>query len=126
HQRVGGLRDQAAHSKNEKSRLISSRTFEAIWAQTIESGQRELEQRHFEKAETYFDLMKQITDRPWPALLLAETHAAAGNKKQAIRDLQEAVKRGLKDPEALQSDPHLQGLKDDPVFQKLIASLKAR
>lgn len=126
HQRIGGLRDQAAHSKDEKTRLISSRTFEGIWAQAIESGQRELEQRHFEKAETYFDLMKQVTDRPWPALLLAETHATAGNKKLAIRDVHEAVKRGLKDAEVLQSDPRLQGLKEDPEFQKLLASLKAK
>jgi len=126
HQRIGGLRDQAAHSKNEKTRLISTRTFEGIWAQAIESGQRELEQRHFEKAEAYFDLMRQVTDRPWPALLLAETHATAGNKKQAVRDLQEAVKRGLKDAEALQSDPRLQGMKDDPEFQKLVASLKEK
>ena len=74
HQRIGGLRDQATHSKNEKTRLISSRAFDGIWAQAIESGQRELEQRHFEQAEAYFDLMRQVTDRPWPALLLAETH----------------------------------------------------
>ena len=126
HQRIGGLRDQAAHAKNEKTRLISIRTFEGIWAEAIESGQRELEQRHFEKAEAYFDLMKQVTDRPWPALLLAETHATAGNKKLAIKDLREAVKRGLKDAEALESDPHLQALKDDPEFQKLVASLKGK
>jgi len=126
HQRIGGLRDQAAHSKNEKTRLVSSCAFEGIWAQAIESGQRELEQRHFEQAEAYFDLMRQVTDRPWPALLLAETHASAGSKKQALRDLQEAVKRGLKDAEVLQSDPRLQGLKDDPEFQKLVASLTGK
>jgi len=126
HQRIGGLRDQATHSKNEKTRLISSRAFDGIWAQAIESGQRELEQRHFEQAEAYFDLMRQVTDRPWPALLLAETHATAGRKKQAIRDLQEAVKRGLKDAEVLQSDPRLQGLKDDPEFQKIVTNLKGK
>src|SRR5579864_393246 len=49
-----------------------------------EDGQQQLAARHFEKAEAYFDLMKQVSDDPWPVLLLADTHAAAGNRKLAI------------------------------------------
>jgi hypothetical protein len=57
-------------------------------------------------------------------LLLADTHAAAGNKKQAIKDLQEAIRRGLKDASVLESDPGLQGLKGDTEFQRLIEGLE--
>jgi len=124
-QQIGGLNDQAKHSKNETKRLISSRAFSGIFVRAMEDGQQELDARHFEKAEVYFDLMRQVTDDPWPALLLADTHAASGNRKLAIKDLQEAIRRGLKDASVIESDSRLQTLKGDPDFEKLVSGLKA-
>ena len=124
-QQIGGLNDQAKHSKNETKRLISSRAFSGIFVRAMEDGQQELDARHFEKAEVYFDLMRQVTDDPWPALLLADTHAASGNRKLAIRDLQEAIRRGLKDRSVIESDSRLKTLKGDPDFEKLVSGLKA-
>jgi Flp pilus assembly protein TadD len=92
----------------------------------MEDGQQQLAGRHFEKAEAYFDLMRQVSDDPWPVLLLADTHAAAGNRKLAIKDLQEAVRRGLKDWAVIESDPQLQGLKSDPDFQKLVVGMEGK
>ena len=125
-QQMGALNDQAKHSKNEQKRLISGRTFLGIFVSTMEDGQQQLAARHFEKAETYFDLMRRVSDDPWPLLLLADTHAAAGNRKLAIRDLQEAVRRGLKDRATIESDPQLQSLKNEPEFQKLVAGLEGK
>ena len=92
----------------------------------IENGQQQFQAKHFDKAESCFDLMRQISDEPWPALLLAETRAAMGNKKQALKDLREAVRRGLKDAEVLESDKQLQVLNTEPDFQKLLAELKGK
>ncbi|HYM78678.1 MAG TPA: hypothetical protein VE377_22095 [Candidatus Dormibacteraeota bacterium] len=125
-QAMAGLKDQATRSKSEAKRLIFRRALDGLWVEGIETGQQELQARHFEKAEYCFLLLKQVSDDPWPVLLLAETHAAAGNKKQAIKDLQEAIKRGLKDPEAIESDGQLQGLKTEPEFQRLLAGMKGR
>lgn len=122
-QGMGRLKDQAQHDKNETKRLVSSRAFTDLWVSGIEGGQQELESRHFDKAEACFELMSQVTNDPWPLLLLADTHAAAGNKKQAVKDLQEAVRRGLNDAAVIESDPHLQLLKGDPGFQKLLDGL---
>ena len=121
-QQFGVLGDQSRRSKNEQKRLIAARAFSGIFVQAMEDGQRELAARHFEKAETYFDLMRQATDDPWPLLLLADIHAAAGNRKLAIKDLQEAVRRGLKDRAVIEKDPQLQGLKSDPDFEKLLVT----
>jgi tetratricopeptide (TPR) repeat protein len=118
------LHDQAEHSRNDTKRLVASRAFGELWVAGIESGQEDLEAGHFEKAEACFDLMSKVRDDPWPVLLLADTHAAAGKKKQAIRDLQEAVRRGLTDARAIESDDRLQILKADSDFQKLIETLK--
>ena len=125
-QQMGALNDQAKHSKNEEKRLISGRIFSGVFVSAMEDGQQQLAGRHFEKAEAYFDLMRQVSDDPWPLLLLADTHAAAGNRKLAIKDLQEAVRRGLKDRAVIESDPQLQGLKNEPEFQKLVAGLEGK
>lgn len=41
-----------------------------------------------------------------------------------MRDLGDAVRHGLKNAAALESDPRLQVLKSDPAFQKLLTDLK--
>jgi predicted esterase len=125
-QELGALGDQAKHSKNETKRLISGRAFSGIFVGAIEGGQQQLTARHFEKAENYFEIMREVSDDPWPVLLLAQTHAAAGNRRLAIKDLQEAVRRGLKDRAVIESDPQLQGLKGEPEFQKLLAGLETK
>jgi len=123
-QEMRRIHDQSEHSKNEVKRLVASRAFGGLWVAGIESGQEELESHHFEKAEAYFDLMSKVSDNPWPVLLLAESYASEGSKKQAIRQLKEVVKRGMKDAEAIEANDRLQVLKTDPEFQKLVESLK--
>lgn len=125
-QAMAGLKDQAARAKSEDRRLVLYRALDDMKVEGIENGQQEFQARHFDKAESCFDLMRQISDDPWPLLLLAETRAAKGNEKQAIKDLKEAVRRGLKDPEVLESDKELEVLRPQPEFQKLVAEMKGK
>jgi pimeloyl-ACP methyl ester carboxylesterase len=120
------LAQDAEHSKSETKRLIARRAFDGLWVAGIENGQQELELRHYEKADAWFDLMSKVRDDPWPVLLLAETHAAAGNRKLAIKDVREAVRRGLTDASVIESNERLQILNADPDFQKLMAELKPK
>ena len=115
---------QAEHSRNQTERLVSKRAADDLWVAGIEAGQEELESRHFEKADACFELISKFRNEPWPLLLLAETHALAGNKKQAVRDLQQAVRLGLTDAEAIESDSRLEALKPDADFQKLVQELE--
>ena len=105
-------------------RLVSKRAADDLWVAGIEAGQEELESRHFEKADACFELISKFRKEPWPLLLLAETHALAGNKKQAVRDLQQAVRRGLTHAEAIESDSRLEALKPDADFQKLVQEVE--
>ena len=123
-QAMGGLKDQAVHAKNESKRLVYRRAFDDMSVEEIENGQQELQFRHFEKAEQCFQLMTEVSDGPWPWLLLADTHAEGGSRKQALGDLHKAVSHGLKDADAVESDPHLSSLKDDPDFRKVVADLR--
>jgi len=120
------LKDYGAHSKPEAQRLVFLRAYSAAWVHGIETGQAEFESRHFERAELYFRLMGEIDDDPWPALLLAETRTAMGKKKQALKDLHEAIRRGLRNPEILEEDQNLRPLDADPEFKKLLVELKSK
>jgi predicted Zn-dependent protease len=124
-QEMRQLNDQAEHSKNEVKRLIARRAFGEVWVSGIETGQQELAARHFDRAAACFELMSKVSDNPWAVLLLADTYASQGNKKDAIQELKEAVRRGLKDAEVIESDDWLQVLKTDPDFQKIVQALKA-
>jgi len=120
------LRSQSERSKPEQ-RLVLLRAFNDLWAQGIEAGQAQLEHKRFDSAASYFQLMGDITpDEPWPMLLLADTHAPMGNKKQALKDLREAIRRGLKNPDLLEHDPNLETLRKDPEFMNLIAELRTK
>jgi hypothetical protein len=118
------LSDEAERSKSETRKLVFKRAFDGLWVQGIESGQQELASRHFEKAEACFTLMSKVRPDPWPLLLLADTHAVAGNKKRAVQDLQEAVRHGLTDARMIESDERLQVLRENPDFQKLVTELR--
>ena len=125
---MNSLKRRADRAKTEDERLIFTRAFNEVWVQGMEAGQAELEQgRHFASAELYFQLMAAVTpEEPWPHLLLAETAVARGDKKQANKELREAVKRGLKNPDTLDEDVNLQSLRGDAEFQRLVAELKEK
>jgi len=125
---MAGLKYKAAHAKSEDERLVLIRAFQALWVQSIEAGQAALEHaRHFDEAEFYFHLMSAVTpSEPWPKLLLAETAAARGDKKRAKKDLRDAIKCGLKNPDTIDKDANLQSLRNDPEFQQIVAELRAK
>ena len=125
-QGLGRLRDQSLHARTEVNRHVAMRAFRGLWAQGIEAGQMAYELHHFDKAVDCFQLMSSVSDDAWPALLLAEAHAAQGGKKQAMKSLREAVKRGLKNIEVFEKDSRLDSLHADAEFQSLLAELKRR
>jgi hypothetical protein len=125
-QAMAGLKNQAIRAKSEERQAVYARAYDDMKIAGIENGQQEFQAHHFDRAEACFDLMRQVTDEPWPVLLLAETRVAMGNKKQGIKDLREAVCRGLNDPEILESNKQLEGLHGDPQFQKLLAEMKSK
>jgi len=121
------LKEDAAHSKNTEKRLVRLRAFHDLWAQGIEAGQAELLAKHSARAENYFQLMADVApDAWWPLLLLAETRSAMGNHKQAIKDLREGIRRGLRNAEVIEKDESLQPLRSEPEFQKMLSELAAK
>ena len=109
-----------AHS-NAGDSAIYSRAFSQVYVQGMESGQEEFRNHRLSSAAAYFELMAQAApDQAWPLVALAETRVRSGDKKAALKALEEASQVGLKHPEALAEDPELQPLASEPAFQKIV------
>jgi dienelactone hydrolase len=122
---MGQLKGQAEHFKDPTERLIRLRAFNDLWAQGIEAGQAQLVEKHFANAEAYFHLMADVSPQePWPVLLLADTHCAMGNKRQAIKDVREAVRRGVKNPDVFEKDEALKPLHSEPGYRKILEEMQ--
>jgi dienelactone hydrolase len=121
------ISSQAAHAKTDDRRLVYQRAFNSLWAQGIEAGQSRLEARDFFRAESCFRLMSEVRpDDAWPYLLLAETNLGAGDRRGAIKNIREAVKRGLSNSLILKEDKKLAALQTDPEFQQIVTELDSQ
>jgi hypothetical protein len=119
------LRRQA-HS-NDKDRMVASRAFTQLWIQGLENGQDQFREGRYMQAAAYYSLMADAApDQPAPLLFLAEARVRSGNKKGALKAIEEAVQRGLKRPQSLTDDPELQPLASDPAFQEIVQGLRAK
>jgi Flp pilus assembly protein TadD len=119
------LKHAADRETSADKRLPLVRAFSSVQASYIERGQAQFEQKHYDLAEFYFQIVSEASpEEIWPVLLLAENSAARGNRKQAISRLRQTAKLGLANPEAYQNDRNLQNLRDDPEFKKFLSDLK--
>jgi murein L,D-transpeptidase YcbB/YkuD len=106
---------------------VESRAFSQLLIQGMEAGQDALREGRLPQATAYFELMAEAApDQAWPALALAEAQVRAGNKKAAIKAIEQAVQRGLKHAQTLTEDPELQPLASDPAFQRIVQGLSAQ
>ncbi|HEY6309118.1 MAG TPA: hypothetical protein VI488_21960 [Candidatus Angelobacter sp.] len=112
---------------NGSDHAVYSRAFTQLWIQGLEAGQDAFRENRLPQATAYFALMAEASpDQAWPLLLLAEASVRAGNKKVAIKALEQAVQRGVKHAQTLTQDPELQPLASDPAFQRIVQGLSTQ
>jgi dienelactone hydrolase len=108
----------------DRKHLVYVRAFNQLWVQGMEDGQEQFRKNELNRAAAYFQLMGDVApDQSWPLLLLAETRVREGNKKAALKALEDAQKRGIKSPETLTHDPELAPLSQDPDFQRIVKAI---
>ncbi len=110
---------QAPHSRNPLS------TADAMRALGISLAHRN---RYAEADKLFREMLGQQGDSDFRASMwysFACTAAAAQDIDSALRYLHEAVGAGYSDRDRLSFDADLQGLRDNPRFQQLVADLKA-
>jgi tetratricopeptide (TPR) repeat protein len=122
---MSDLRRQA--NSKSSDHLVGSRAFTQLLIQGMEAGQDALREGRFPQATAYFELMAEAApDQAWPVLALAEAQVRAGNKKAALKALEQAVQRGVKHAATLTQDPELQPLASDPAFQRIVQGLSTQ
>jgi len=79
----------------------------------------------FSEALAFFELLSEASpERAGPPLLIAETRAAMGDHKRALKALRQAVNTGRIDAQLLEKDQDLAPLFSDPGFQQIVEELK--
>ncbi|HLW55147.1 MAG TPA: hypothetical protein VKW06_20120 [Candidatus Angelobacter sp.] len=114
-------------SSSSHDHLVCARAFTQLWVQALEAGQNAFHDNNLPTAQAYFQLMSEASPgEAWPLVLLAEVQVRSGNKKAALKDIEQAVHRGLKHAQSLTQDPELQPLASDPAFQRIVQNLSAQ
>lgn len=126
---VARLRKEAGPGRPEADRLSAARVLETIFVQTAFYLPRDLAAKHdFLRAEIAIGLAAELKpDRAGTVLYnLACFRALGGDRKGAIASLREAVAKGYRDLEAMESDPDLASLRGEKAYLAILADLKAR
>jgi poly(3-hydroxybutyrate) depolymerase len=106
-------------------RIVSKRVIDGFYIDTLYQGQQHRDQRRLVAAQADFEIC--IGMRPKasaPVYDLARTHAAQGDRKQALARLRSAMELGFRDLGRLDTDPEWAPLHEQPEFQA-IASEKS-
>jgi dienelactone hydrolase len=119
------LRRDGQNSKDETQRRVHLRACNALFAESVEEGQRRKAAGKFSEALSFFELLAEaVPDRAWPPLLIAETRVAMRDNKRALKALRQAANTGRISAEILEKDSELAPLSSDPDFQKIVEELK--
>ncbi|MGA7157542.1 MAG: tetratricopeptide repeat protein [Acidobacteriaceae bacterium] len=114
-------REQQMHGENW---MVDARAFSQLLMEGVEAGEEQFRQGNYTAAASYFGLMAEVApDKPGALLLLADAELRQGDKKDALKTLEQAVQRGLK-RKSLTGDPELKPLASDATFQEMVQEAK--
>jgi dienelactone hydrolase len=121
------VRNDANQRKNEVDRLVALRVLTRFWILLNEETSLAFERHDYGPAALRLQVMTQIRpDNPQAYFHLARAYCRSGRKKEAIAALRDAVARGYKDIAALESNPDLESLRQEPAFRKIVEDLAKR
>jgi hypothetical protein len=101
-------------------RIVAKRVIDGFYIDTFYQGQQHRDERRFVAAQADFEIC--IGMRPkasGPVYDLARTHAAQGDRKQALARLRTALQLGFRDLGRLETDPEWAPLREQPDFQAI-------
>jgi tetratricopeptide (TPR) repeat protein len=82
-------------------------------------------EKRYADAATYFRLASEMNpDSPGIYFYLAWAYAGKGDKKKALQSLSQAIDKGFSDLAAISDNKAFDQIRNDPQYQKSVASLK--
>jgi predicted esterase len=124
---IPSLLREAGPDRPEAERLSAKRVIAQIFVQSAFYVPRELVAKHdFARAELLTAVAAELApERAGGAWYnLACFRALAGDRKGAIASLRSAVRKGYRDVTAIEADPDLASLREDPAYRAIVEELK--
>jgi len=112
-------RHRESEKKGWRSR-VAERAFGQVTVRLFEAGEGKLREKDYAFAITLFSLLSAAApDNPGPYYQLARAYARAGKKKETIRAVEQAVRRGFNRPDLLEQE-EFSSLRGEIEFEKLL------
>ena len=89
-------------------------------------GLLHLAQGNYNQALAQFDEARRIRETPGLLVLISAAYAGLGDTEKALAELEQALAAGYRDFAAIDADPHLASLRDEPRFQQLVSKYGGR
>jgi hypothetical protein len=128
-QRIRRLRAELSAEKRLERRRVLQRAVGRVSVGAMETGRQLVDAGASRRAISLFELAAEARpDQPWPHLALARCHAALGDEKAALGELQRAVATGLtagRLAASVEADAKLAPLTRSEGYRKLLASAPA-
>jgi len=122
----GVLLELAQPTESEHPRPAPAKGIGAVGIETFYLGQQNRGARRLTAARADFGICASMRPKAsGPAYDLARTHAALGNRKQALSELRRALDLGFRDLGRLATDPEWVPLRAEPEFQALASGKPA-
>ena len=119
------LNERADRAKDPRDVRVFHRAIFDAFATAYEAGLGKARQGDTQMAEMYFQVAGSIAPKlPGPPFELAKLYARAGDKKRALRSLETAVAKGVKNPASLRNPPEFESLRGEEKYQQLVAQLE--
>jgi len=122
------LRKQRERETNPERLTVLRRALGAVFAQAYDSGYTMLDNKNYRAAATYFELAtfaapKVSAEMHYKA---AAAYCLAGDRKQSMRLLRQAVAEGFHDRARLEQDKDFDALRSSAEFQAVAGSMQAK
>jgi hypothetical protein len=119
------FRKQAAKPDDSTERRVARRVLGGTFIGAIEAARPLMEKKDYRQASQALEIaVAAQPDQPGPWYSLAVALAAAGDKKAALRAIEQAVSRGFRDRERLNTEPLLAPLRADPKFAAAVEAME--
>jgi len=122
---VAALRDRVDRAKDLRDKRVAYRADSDVFATCYEAGLAKARQGDLQVAEIYFQVAAIAGPKsPGPPFELAKVYARSGDKKKALRSLELAVSKGVKNPSSLRDTAEFAPLHGDARYEQLVAHLE--
>jgi len=119
------LRKQRERETNPEKLTVLRRAVGAVFAEAYDSGFTMLDSKNYRAAATYFELATFAAPKASAQMHYhaAAAYCLAGDRKQSMRVLRQAVAEGFNDRARLEADRDFDRLRSSPEFQAVLANL---